>query len=409
MLLSELIDRDVAIEWPEAVALVRAVLEQVHGSLFPEWKDVQLLPSGTIEVHSGRPVSDPVKAAGRMLQSLMSRADPPVQLRLLTAQTYASTGEFHEALGFFERPNRQAVLVGLATRAAAAAVLPQPHPGGESTIPYTPEVQPEPTDGSQPSRSPSRAVVLAACSAVVLLMLGSGSWLAIRAAGGHEVREHVEASTGDQASSGMPSGAESRGIASAVNTVVAAIGQRLGLKRPEAIQVAEKIESPPALENSSGPAPESGKPVSRLRRPIKEARESTLAAVNAALIEPPPDMTASEPAVTSPEPVVPINDQIIYTSRSPGVIAAEGKRPQLPSVTPTSPGAVPGALRGIELLIRPDGSVESVKLIGPPRDIHDSMLLSAAKAWRFYPATKDGIPVRYRKTVWIPKEMWGQD
>jgi len=30
-----------------------------------------------------------------------------------------------------------------------------------------------------------------------------------------------------------------------------------------------------------------------------------------------------------------------------------------------------------------------------------TMSLSAAKAWRFDPATKDGQPVRYRKSIWL--------
>jgi len=47
------------------------------------------------------------------------------------------------------------------------------------------------------------------------------------------------------------------------------------------------------------------------------------------------------------------------------------------------------------------GTVESVRLLKAPRSVHDSMFLSAAKAWQFQPALKDGFPVRYRKTVWI--------
>jgi hypothetical protein len=42
-----------------------------------------------------------------------------------------------------------------------------------------------------------------------------------------------------------------------------------------------------------------------------------------------------------------------------------------------------------------------VKLVGAPRNVHDSMLLSAVKAWEFVPALKDGVPVRYRKTITI--------
>jgi hypothetical protein len=50
----------------------------------------------------------------------------------------------------------------------------------------------------------------------------------------------------------------------------------------------------------------------------------------------------------------------------------------------------------LELLISPEGNVEQIKLITVPKRITDAMSLSAAKAWRFAPATKDGTPVRYR-------------
>jgi hypothetical protein len=32
------------------------------------------------------------------------------------------------------------------------------------------------------------------------------------------------------------------------------------------------------------------------------------------------------------------------------------------------------------------------------------MFLSVAKAWQFQPALKDGVPVRYRKTIWIASQ-----
>jgi outer membrane biosynthesis protein TonB len=59
------------------------------------------------------------------------------------------------------------------------------------------------------------------------------------------------------------------------------------------------------------------------------------------------------------------------------------------------------SLGRIELIIAADGSVESVKLVGSPYHVQSAMLLSAAKAWQFQPALKEGQPVRYRKTIWI--------
>jgi hypothetical protein len=50
----------------------------------------------------------------------------------------------------------------------------------------------------------------------------------------------------------------------------------------------------------------------------------------------------------------------------------------------------------VEVVIAADGGVERVRLTSRPRRLVDVMELSAAKAWQFDPALKDGQPVRYR-------------
>ena len=55
----------------------------------------------------------------------------------------------------------------------------------------------------------------------------------------------------------------------------------------------------------------------------------------------------------------------------------------------------------LELVIGTNGLVERAKLRSIPRDIHEFMLVSAAKAWIFEPATIDGLAVRYRHQVRI--------
>jgi hypothetical protein len=58
-------------------------------------------------------------------------------------------------------------------------------------------------------------------------------------------------------------------------------------------------------------------------------------------------------------------------------------------------------LSTIDLVISDAGNVESVKLASPVRDYREAMMLSAVKAWRFKPATIDGLPVRYRLRIYI--------
>ena len=50
----------------------------------------------------------------------------------------------------------------------------------------------------------------------------------------------------------------------------------------------------------------------------------------------------------------------------------------------------------LEMLINQAGQVEAVKLHTPLNRYHERMIVSAAKAWRYRPALKQGKPVRFR-------------
>ena len=92
----------------------------------------------------------------------------------------------------------------------------------------------------------------------------------------------------------------------------------------------------------------------------------------------------------------------IFSQDSEGVSPPVGVRPQLPSELPAN--VRPEQVSRVELIVSETGTVESVKLLGTPHSVHDSMFLSAVKAWHFQPALKDGLPVRFRKTVWVVSE-----
>ena len=55
----------------------------------------------------------------------------------------------------------------------------------------------------------------------------------------------------------------------------------------------------------------------------------------------------------------------------------------------------------VDVVVAATGDVESAKLISVPQNIHESMFLSAVKAWQFHPAIKDGQAVRYRQRMYI--------
>ena len=55
----------------------------------------------------------------------------------------------------------------------------------------------------------------------------------------------------------------------------------------------------------------------------------------------------------------------------------------------------------LELVVGRSGEVETVKLETPVNGYHDRMIVSAAKAWHYRPATKKGRPVRYSMVMSI--------
>ena len=55
----------------------------------------------------------------------------------------------------------------------------------------------------------------------------------------------------------------------------------------------------------------------------------------------------------------------------------------------------PTKTNSVEVIVDTKGTVERVRMQGPPQRIPDIMLLSRMKEWMFEPATKDGVPVRY--------------
>jgi outer membrane biosynthesis protein TonB len=92
----------------------------------------------------------------------------------------------------------------------------------------------------------------------------------------------------------------------------------------------------------------------------------------------------------------------VYTPASEGVTPPVYVRQQLPRTL--SPTVDLANLSRIEMVIAPDGSVESARLLDSRPDVLGGMFLSAVKAWEFHPAIKDGVAVRYRKMILVSFE-----
>jgi hypothetical protein len=93
----------------------------------------------------------------------------------------------------------------------------------------------------------------------------------------------------------------------------------------------------------------------------------------------------------------------IYSDGDTDVIPPRPEAPQmLGLLRPSSPGVRLDALT-IAVLVNKNGIVESVRAVNAPQTMSESVLLTEAlsivKSWHFTPATRDGVPVRYRHMV----------
>ncbi len=116
---------------------------------------------------------------------------------------------------------------------------------------------------------------------------------------------------------------------------------------------------------------------------------SELLAAKAVAAEPPP----------APEPA-PAPERQFYTTddtnvRPPRALSQTIPRPP---VLASRSVAFTGTL-SLELTISPEGLVENVVVTEPLNPIYDTMLVEAAKRWRYEPALLDGAPVRFRKKM----------
>ena len=171
-----LLERQVELDWHEAVAIVleaAEVMERSGKRAVPVQRNVVLTPAGSVEFLSGRTESgDPVTALAQLLNALLPK-DRPTQLRLIIStagpdgSSYKSVGEFAEALKYFERPGRLNLLAEVHARARQAPAA-------------TAEVKPE-TKEEKPasSKRPNRLRrLLVPVTAVLLLVVAVAAGVA---------------------------------------------------------------------------------------------------------------------------------------------------------------------------------------------------------------------------------------
>jgi hypothetical protein len=386
--LDDLLARDVTPQWFEGVALVQLICRQSRGrgagaSGFPRAADILIGPGGSIAI-VGESVGNPVQAAAHVL-ALMLSDEAPVRLRLAVSQAtatetgYATLADFSEALAYFERPNPESIVDAfriramLAARREVASAPPRP-------IAATP--QGDKHSAPQPVVPRARVSRLAVIAATISAVAATSVWLIGRGV------PHLAAPEIAIAESGSVTPADGSRANRATNAEAAPLSKSV---------VGTGAATPPV--ETAVVAPRSARdagPELQVSAQTLEYRYPDLLPFAASQPESSPTTDVPSDRTSKDDPDIEEASDRIYSKTDLQVTQPVNLFPRLPA---EPAGVDRGSRTMLELTIAADGLVERVRMLTAPRNIHEFMLLSAAKAWRFEPARIGGRPVRFRQTM----------
>jgi hypothetical protein len=130
--------------------------------------------------------------------------------------------------------------------------------------------------------------------------------------------------------------------------------------------------------------------------------------------EPPPapaPVPAAVPPPTSPLVAAGPTGNImkrIYNGTEGGVLPPVPLHQSMPPF-PREVAAFANRTGMLEVIIDEFGDVESAKMIGPINPRYDNLVVNAAKAWKYRPASAGGTPVKYRKMITIALKPGGEN
>lgn len=111
------------------------------------------------------------------------------------------------------------------------------------------------------------------------------------------------------------------------------------------------------------------------------------------------ELQAAAAAAAAPPPVV--KGPVVYADGDPGVSPLVEIERRMPAWSPP-PALARFEYRGVlEVVVDERGLVESAVMRRPVHAAYDPALLNAVKNWRFQPATRNGAPVKVRKSFEI--------
>ena len=384
--------RHVDVQWFEGVAILQAICRQLlaagaSNGEFPAATQIGVGADGAVRVLATTSTKA-VPAAAHLLAGLLSD-DVPVRLRLAVSQATGenspieSLREFSETLGYFERPDTELIVRNLFDRAMLAGPRKQTDEPGLADVGAAKRQE----TAATPPRDTKAMLRRVALAAAVVITLGATSWLVVSAVNGGRASAAFSG-----IANALVSAPEARPNEPLENSVASKELATKDTTRPHRTHSSTANRS---QGQSGGARKESTGPVL--------ARIPSLVPSFASVMSPMPSRDASNPTEPAQTYVIEAiepdrsGSDPIYSKSDSEVTPPRQVYPALPAELPAT--VMKRALTVVDLVINPDGLVERVHLRTRPRDIHEFMLLSAAKAWRFEPALLDGRPVRFRHSV----------
>ena len=393
------------LRWQEVVALgleIAEVFEQSGKRALPREQNLELTEGGTVKLLRGRTHSgSAVSALARTLSSILPK-DRPTQLRLVLSTagpdsaSSKSMSEFVEALKYFERPGRRAVLAEVYQRALETPIAD----GTQETVEAA-------TDAPRDRKRPRWLVPAAAVLVLATVGLGSVSMFEQVAPGKVTGRLSALRAAATDAWSRMMEETEwmreaaAEDLSNVVDKVKAVTSE---MKDAATERLGDDGDTPSDRDPAAEGLRVSKRSVARSQPQVMARVDHSVPAANENAVS---EVIQTEPAVDvvvlggeggeGPENGAQLMAPVLFDSSDINVTPPVAVRLEMPTVDARatwrqSPGIV-------EAIISESGEVEKVRLVSPPESIHQSMILSAIKTWRFRPARKDGTAVRYRQLI----------
>jgi TonB family protein len=121
-----------------------------------------------------------------------------------------------------------------------------------------------------------------------------------------------------------------------------------------------------------------------------------------AAVPPASASTAGAPAVGAPPPAPASASAATPTPEAPAggvLVPPVAVRQQMPLWLAMTQFLPRGGRGRVRIIVDEKGGVEEARIVESVHTVYDALLLSAARTWKYEPATLDGKPVRYAKII----------